>query len=248
MHGWRWRAERVTATGLQVGNIGVMPRIRYWPLTATVLLAAALVLGVVSTRTTLLTDADERISERLYGTDTGLAAVATTAFDVMFSPVVGGLIALALVVALSGTGRIPQATLTAAVIGAGWLSAAVVKKVLDRPRPEFAVQDSASFPSGHTALATSLLFATCLLVRGASRDIQDTVIICGVLLLVGLAFARVALGAHYLTDTVGAMLWSSGVCLAVIGLWPHLQRFLPPVARWRTEPDPSPQQPARLPG
>ncbi len=225
-----------------------MPRIRCWPLLSAVLIAAAVALGVISTRTTLLEAADQRLSERLHTNDQGLIGVLATVFDVVFSPVAGLVIAAVLVGGLALARRVPQAVQSGAVLLIGWLSAAVIKRIIARPRPEYAVQSGDSFPSGHTALATALLITVCLLLRRSSRDVQDTVVICGVLALVGVGFARATIGAHYFSDTVGAVLWTGGVCVAVIGMWPHLERFLPVWARADSGPDRSAGPARSLPG
>src|SRR5699024_5662062 len=81
----------------RIGSIGPMPRIRCWPLLSAVLIAAAVALGVISTRTTLLTAADQRMSERLYTSDEGLVGALATVFDLVFSPVAGVVIAAALI-------------------------------------------------------------------------------------------------------------------------------------------------------
>lgn len=225
-----------------------MPRIRCWPLLSAVLIAAAVALGVISTRTTLLTAADQRMSERLYTSDEGLVGALATVFDLVFSPVAGVVISAALIGGLLLARRGPQAVQSGTVLLVGWLSAAVIKRIIARPRPEYAVQSGDSFPSGHTALATALLIAVCLLLRSTSRDVQDTAVICGSLALVGVCFARVAIGGHYFSDTVGAVLWTGGVCLAVIGMWPHLERFLPRWARADSGPDRSAGPARSLPG
>lgn len=225
-----------------------MPRIRCWPLLSAVLIAAAVALGVISTRTTLLTAADQRMSERLYTSDEGLVGALATVFDLVFSPVAGVVIAAALIGGLLLARRGPQAVQSGTVLLVGWLSAAVIKRIIARPRPEYAVQSGDSFPSGHTALATALLIAVCLLLRSTSRDVQDTAVICGSLALVGVCFARVAIGGHYFSDTVGAVLWTGGVCLAVIGMWPHLEPFLPRWARADSGPDRSAGPARSLPG
>jgi membrane-associated phospholipid phosphatase len=93
----------------------------------------------------------------------------------------------------------------------GALLGEAIKLVVQRPRPflagPFGVWGGYSFPSGHTLGATLmygfLMFVLLPLFR--SRRWRLLVAAVGAAIIAGVAFSRVALGAHYLTDVMGAM-------------------------------------------
>lgn len=128
--------------------------------------------------------------------------------------------ALALVVVLvvlTVAGRIGP--LVVATVAVGWLGeiAAVnlTKAVVQRPRPPEAVRlvpvHGWAFPSGHTANAV-VVFATAtaltflLVVRPAARVLVSGV---GAAVVALVAFSRVELGAHWLSDVVASVVWTT---------------------------------------
>ncbi len=114
-------------------------------------------------------------------------------------------------------------TLLVAMPG-GMLLNVLLKYTFVRARPVFdepiihLTLSSYSFPSGHTATATILygIIGGYLMCR-ASRWSGRFAIAAGTVLMVALvAFSRVYLGAHYLSDVLAAMVESSGwlaVCI-----------------------------------
>lgn len=134
-------------------------------------------------------------------------------------------------------------TLVVAVPG-GMLLNELVKVLVHRQRPfaegTFVDWSGYSFASGHTIGATLLygqllLFALPLLrSRRARRALT-----CGaaaIVLLVG--FGRIALGAHYLTDVVAAMLFGSAwLALCGVMLKPMSQRRAAPIVVEQTPND-----------
>ena len=86
-----------------------------------------------------------------------------------------------------------------------------LKAVFDRPRPphrEIAVSLSA-YPSGHSAVAASLIVVLALLVR----HWWFTAI--GVIYVVAMGYSRLYLNLHWLTDTVGGTALGVAMGLAV---------------------------------
>lgn len=116
------------------------------------------------------------------------------------------------------------AALLLSVFG-GMLLNRTLKYAFHRPRPLFdnpiLSLTSYSFPSGHTMAATVLYSAIAAYLVTTTSDWRPrALIICSasfLILLVG--FSRIYLGAHYLSDVLGAMAeglaWLS-LCLTVI--------------------------------
>lgn len=126
---------------------------------------------------------------------------------------------------------------TLAGLGA-WLLTLGLKLFFARPRPPFldpeVVVRSLSFPSGH-ALGSTVVYGllAVLIARFATwRWLRWT----GPLFLGGLvlaiAFSRVYLGAHYLTDVVGGLCCGGAWLAACLAAWNARQRRLaaPPPA------------------
>jgi undecaprenyl-diphosphatase len=87
----------------------------------------------------------------------------------------------------------------------------VLKLLLQHPRPTeaiIAIPDSYSFPSGH-AVAASALYITLALIAGHGERRQRPrriLVWSGVTVAVLVAWSRVYLGVHYLSDVVGGLL------------------------------------------
>ena len=122
------------------------------------------------------------------------------------------------------------AAIVSSVYG-GMLLNKILKYAFQRPRPHFddplVSLTSYSFPSGHTMTATVLYGVLAVFLFTSTQNWRRRVAIifvAGFLILL-VAFSRVYLGAHYLSDVLGAMAeglaWLS-VCLTVIySLWRH---------------------------
>jgi membrane-associated phospholipid phosphatase len=92
----------------------------------------------------------------------------------------------------------------------------LLKLVFERPRPAVRVSpehvSTFSFPSGHAAGTAGVLGG--LLLVAASRRSRWVTAVVGVPLVALVAFSRLALGVHYLSDIVASWLWvGSWVCL-----------------------------------
>lgn len=119
---------------------------------------------------------------------------------------------------------------TLSVFG-GMLLNKLLKYLFHRTRPFFydplLTLNSYSFPSGHTMMATVLYGAIAAYLLSRTNDWRKRLLIvlttaCLILLV---AFSRVYLGAHYLTDVLGAMAegiaWLS-LCLTIVyAVWRH---------------------------
>jgi membrane-associated phospholipid phosphatase len=126
-------------------------------------------------------------------------------------------------------------------LAAAWLSVfggmllnRLLKYLFHRARPHFddpiLTLTSYSFPSGHTMTATVLYgFLTAFLVAQTKSWRQRVLVILTASLLIALVgFTRIYLGAHYLSDVLGALAEGSAwlaLCLtAVYSFWRRRNR------------------------
>lgn len=151
----------------------------------------------------------------------------------IFSPI-HGLILIALVcVGVWWRVRDPLVSLTfALVVFGGWLSSELIKIVVHRARPDFHLlahplsfeTSFDSFPSGHTCLATALAVGFIFLLRG--RRSQRVAVVLGALFVVVVALSRLYIGAHYPTDIIGSVVYTTAAMIAFLAIW---NRWLAPL-------------------
>ena len=164
-----------------------------------------------------------------------LDAVAL-AIEWILSPALGLVIIVLVSVGVYLKSRDRMVTLTfALVVGGGWLSSELIKILVHRARPDFRMlahplsteANFASFPSGHTCLATALAVGFVLLLRG--RPGQKWAVVFGGAGVVIVAFSRIYVGAHYPTDVIASIVYTTAAMVAFLAAW---NRWLAaPVAR-----------------
>jgi len=131
-------------------------------------------------------------------------------------------VALILVAILFPEWRWPVVASIVAVLLA-WQGADYFQHAFARPRRlDWIVKHETAFsyPSSHAAIATAFyLFWSVLVARSAlpGRAIVATIV---ALLGFGIMWSRLALGAHYLTDIVGGILWGLTVVAALAAAFP----------------------------
>ena len=112
-----------------------------------------------------------------------------------------------------------------------WGSAALLKLVVGRERPDVAdaVWDHGglSFPSGHATNATAMSLAVAVLLWPVVGATARRGLVLGAAALVTAAVLdRVLLGVHYPSDVLAGMLYGGGLVLAGSRLWPRPSRTL----------------------
>jgi membrane-associated phospholipid phosphatase len=118
-----------------------------------------------------------------------------------------------------------QAMAFGSVVAVGWLASTAGKILVSRSRPPSDVAGSLvpesgkySFPSGHTAFAASLVLAITLVLAHNTAQ-RLAALIGGTLFVAVVAFTRMYLGVHYLSDVIGSVLISSAAILAWAPVW-----------------------------
>ncbi len=109
--------------------------------------------------------------------------------------------------------------LVALIIGGGLMNQVIVKEVIDRPRPrqtvlleevptqQYSAQiDGNSFPSGHAVIG--FIFAVPFFVLNRRKPLAWIFLGVGLSAGFGVGFARMTLGAHYLSDIIGSLLFT----------------------------------------
>lgn len=118
-------------------------------------------------------------------------------------------------------------------VAGGMLLNVLLKEAIRRPRLVFddplLTLTTWSFPSGHTAGAATFygVLAAYLTSKTSSRQRRTFVIVSAVTLLGLVAFSRMVLGAHYLSDVLAAIVESTAwlaMCFAAVGRWGRHRR------------------------
>ncbi len=113
----------------------------------------------------------------------------------------------------------------AVTIAVTWLSMALVKLAVDRPRPDARLlsspykplQHDASFPSGHAAFLT--IFAVTLVALIRRTGLRIVAAVAAVLLVGGALLLLTIDGVHYPTDVTASVLWALAVGPLVRSAW-----------------------------
>lgn len=193
-----------------------------------VFVTMTLTLGEISedvTKAEPITVADARFSNWLHGHGTPFLTKAMLATTLFGSTAAVSCMAVVFGLYLFWRRRFYWlAALVPAVFG-GMLLNRLLKYAFQRPRPFFddpiLTLTGYSFPSGHTMMATTLygMLAAYVFATTSNRRRRALVLLAAGLMITSVAFSRIYLGAHYLSDVLGALAeglaWLS-LCLTVV--------------------------------
>lgn len=121
-----------------------------------------------------------------------------------------------------------------AAVGFASLFTLVLKITLRLPRPAevYSGWDAFSFPSGHTTVNAALYGLLAMLVaRESSSRWRLSVVIAAALFVSAIAFSRLYLGAHWISDVVAGLAF--GVAWAALLSIAYLRRTPPPIGAGR---------------
>ncbi len=212
-----------------------MPYVRHWLRNSLLLFASAIALGLVAAHTKVIQPHDLDLDRTIQtNTRTGWLNTTMELISYCASPVAGVVILAIWCGYLLFVRRRPiTASAVFLVVAVGWNSTQLAKAIVARPRPprEFMLDPeigSNSFPSGHTAFTVAVAVAVFFLFRESRH--RRTVVVCGVLAVLLVAFSRMYVGAHYPTDTFGSVLIAGSAILFITGVWhawllPNLERL-----------------------
>lgn len=188
------------------------------------LLVAFVVLGILTGERP--TETDARVESRLDGVWQRAAGQIAAVISVPLGPVLPAFAALLMIVAMVRAhrrGDSGRATLLFKLLVVGGLTRLVsaLKPVFDRERPR--LYPDLSYPSGHVTSVACTGFVLVLLAWWLARHRTRLVAMLSVLAVLICAAARLVLGVHWLTDTLGAVLGVTGIGLlaaTALGLIP----------------------------
>jgi membrane-associated phospholipid phosphatase len=92
-----------------------------------------------------------------------------------------------------------------------------------RPRrPDWVIKHELSFsyPSSHTAIATAFYLVLAIFIARSTLPGRAWIASAIVVLAVAIMWSRLALGAHYLTDILGGILWGCTIVAILAACWP----------------------------
>jgi membrane-associated phospholipid phosphatase len=196
-----------------------------------VLLLLVVAVGVTAMTVPAVAAWDRAGVETVAGLRTpGLTPVMETVSSLASAPVMlTGVVVVAAVHA--GWTRRPSAGVRLVlVVGVGWAVVMALKPVFGRDRPGVALADSAaleplvvdtvgaSYPSGHTALATGLALGLAWGARHLAAGLRVATVLAGMLVVGLVGLSRVYLGVHYPSDVLGAVLTVTATTLLLTGI------------------------------
>lgn len=188
----------------------IRPALLWWGIGA-ILAAIALGVAVTADGPDIPSAIDTAWNSLMAGIRSPVLVGFGTVLDSIGGSRIAALLGLAAVAVLLIVRRWRSAVLVAVTLLASVLVVQLLKALFGRARPEdiLVMSDFGSFPSGHTANAATFAVLAVLLFP------RLWVLLAAALWILGMAFSRTVLAAHWLSDTVGGMLVGVGVTLVM---------------------------------
>jgi undecaprenyl-diphosphatase len=198
---------------------------RHWIVVTVVLFVVTFALGFIVKLVPAIGVAQLPLDQALNRLHTPTLDAIALALDKLDQPLVVGVILLVVFGVMWVLKGWRRSLGICIVAGAGWVTCLVVKYVVHLPRPDLTdvphrLLDSAStlsYPSGHVAFVAAL--GAALFMTMSLRASRIAIVIAFALLAIVVAAARLYVGVHYLTDTVGGCLNGVAGALLFAGLW-----------------------------
>jgi undecaprenyl-diphosphatase len=110
-----------------------------------------------------------------------------------------------------------------------WQASDAVKNIFGRDRPSYWLlhhETSASYPSGHAMFAVVVYGLWSYYVATSSLPVTPRRVLAALIALWGVAviWSRLALGAHYITDLIGGVLFAIAMLAAATAIAPNATR------------------------
>ena len=196
-----------------------------------VALLGIVLIGTLMAHSSRWTAGELHVLEAINTAHTPFFDALTVGISVVFSPPFAATIALVVTVLVRlVTRRWGTAVKFAVIVTGSWLGSEVVKVLVHRQRPDASLlahplvtETSYSFPSGHTAFVASLALGLIIVARG--RRWRSFAIVVGSACGLLVAFSRVYLGVHYVSDVVASLVYSAVAVSLLYLLW---NRYLAP--------------------
>jgi membrane-associated phospholipid phosphatase len=201
---------------------------------AIVALAAALLCGLLGGSVSERPPDGIDLAGRAFAGHAAHIALVFTASCWWQSLVTLGVASIVLAVAVPAwRARVAFALITTLV---AWKASDIVKDLFARTRPEYWTlhhETSASYPSGHAMFAVVVygLWSYYVATSNLARPLRVT--LAAIITLWGLAviWSRLALGAHYVTDLIGGVLFGIMMLAIATSITRGIPRVLSPSSR-----------------
>ncbi|WP_050348661.1 phosphatase PAP2 family protein [Arsenicicoccus sp. oral taxon 190] len=195
-----------------------------WVVPGLLLWAVGLGIGWFATARGAAADGELALDQALGAHRSLLGTAIGRFFDLATGPQVAPVLLLVVAGLLWWRRRHETALLLLGLTGVGWVSVALAKMLIARPRPPHDLVHAMSletspdsFPSGHVAFAAALL-ATVVLIAHRRGHPVGRLLLVGVPVVLLDAWARLYWGVHYLADVVAAPLLACGTVLLLAPL------------------------------